>query len=216
MSSKRPKGKIDYTALTYKAVHVVLFLLVLVNVYLVYCFERDRSPRIVREQVTTISNHVYVVTNVLKTVSDPAELVGPTNSLGGIKVNDPEYEIPLAYSLITAGGESYIRIGSFKFGIGDRTSYGRIVNMYPERVQLDNGYFIKNTDFEERFGYGQNAENFRRSQQLAAFSSGSNSTLVVGMSSGMRSRDNYFGSSSVRFGSLSSNTNNTRRSKNGR
>ena len=163
---------------SYKVIHWVLFLLVVVNVVLVFMFERDRVPRVVHETVTTISNHVYVVTNVVYSIGDNKDdSAAATNKDGRLILNDPSYEIPLSYHCYQSGSRYYVQIGNFQFGVGDMTSYGRIKSIFPERVVLDNGYSIKNQDFEERFGFGQNAVRLRR--ELDRYDSVSNSSHVV-------------------------------------
>ena len=162
---------------SYKVIHWVLFLLVLVNVALVFLFERDRVPRVVHEQVTTISNHVYVVTNVIYSIGEKDDASSATNREGRLILNDPNYEIPISYHFYQSGSRYYIQIGGFQFGVGDMTSYGRIKSIFPERVVLDNGYALKNNDFEERYGFSQNAIRSRR--EIERFNVVSNSSVVV-------------------------------------
>lgn len=176
MPKARPKKTISPIT-SYKAIHWALFLLVLVNVALVFMFERDRVPRVVHETVTTISNHVYVVTNVVYSVHDHEETEAVTNKEGRLILNDPSYEIPLSYHFYQAGSRYYIQIAGFTFGVGDMTSYGRIKSIFPERVILENGYAIKNNDFDERFGFGRNALRFQ--DDLVSRLVSSNSSHVV-------------------------------------
>lgn len=178
MSRRSASSKKTISPITsYKVVHWVLFLLVLLNVVLVFMFERDRLPRVVHEQVTTISNHVYVVTNVIYSVGEHDDTASATNKEGRLILNDPSYEIPLSYHFFKSGPRYFIQIAGFTFGVGDMTSYGRIKSIFPERVILDNGYALKNNDFDERFGFGQNSIRYRR--ELGAASSVSNSSHVV-------------------------------------
>ena len=183
MKPNKSSKKVLTVNASYKVVHWVMFLLVLLNLFLIFRFERDRRPVIVRETVTTVSNHVYVVTNVLRGVSSDVETsvqVGPTNDIGRIRVNDPSYEIPLSYHMYRSGSRYYVQIGNFQFGVGDMTSYGRIKSIFPERVLLDNGYSIKNERFEERFGYTEQSLRLRR-EYFAQFSV-SNASHVVPVS----------------------------------
>lgn len=179
----KAKKKVTTTP-SYKIVHWILFLLVLVNLFVVFRFERDRVPRIVREEILTVSNHVFIVTNVIRSVSSAssdshdASIYTRTNSQGRLIVNDPEYEIPLQYHFFQSGTKYFIQIAGFTFGVGDMTSYGRIKSIFPERVLLDNGYFLKNDKFDERFGFSRDSLQLRR--DMAAFnSSGTNYSLFV-------------------------------------
>lgn len=164
MASKRNKKDKATAPMTYKAVHWALFLLVLLNLFLVFRFERDRKPVVVHETVTTVSNHVYrlEVTNYIDCIESEEIFIGPTNELGGVKVNDAAFEIPLSYHMYQSGTRYFIQIGSFQFGVGDMTSYGRIKSIFPERVLLDNGYSIKNQEFEQRFGFNEQSRRLRR------------------------------------------------------
>lgn len=178
MSKRSVSAKKTISPITsYKVIHWVLFLLVLVNVALVFLFERDRVPRVVHEQVTTISNHVYVVTNVIYSIGDKDDSSSATNKEGRLILNDPNYEIPLSYHFYQSGSRYYIQVGGFQFGVGDMTSYGRIKSIFPERVLLDNGYALKNNDFEERYGFSQNAIRSRR--EIERYNVFSNSSFVV-------------------------------------
>ena len=192
MKRKAKSKTSQLPSLTYKAIHWALFCLVLVNLYLVFCFERDRKPVVVRETVTTISNHVWIVTNVLRNVhhSSDVSVPGPTNEFGGIKVNDPNFEIPISYRYFYWGDVKYISLGENRFTVGDDTSYGRIVAIFPERVRLDNGYYLKNSTYEERYGYGSQALSYEE-RLIRMFPPGSNSSLVVGIEP--NTRENYFG-----------------------
>lgn len=203
------KKKSPVTVNTYKIVHWVLFLLLLVNLIVIFFFERDRQPRTVVETIHTVSNHVYIVTNYFPlagVAADPKlSSVFPTNSLGGRIVNDPSYEIPLSYQFFTQGYRKFVKIGGFNFTIGDDTSYGRIASIFPERVLLDNGYSLKNQDFDERFGYGSSSLNFQKQFEPKVFSNG-----VVRVPQVPNTRGNYFAGMATEF-RLTSKTNATRR-----
>lgn len=204
----------------YKVVHFCMLLLVLVNLFVVYRFESDRKPQTVVQEIHTLSNHVYVVTNVVfnfdnefvdgSSSSDKSRTNYPTNEFGGVKVNAAEYMIDLPYHYCQVGGRAYIQIAGITFGVGDLTSYGRIDGIFPERVLLDNGYSLKNTDFETRFGLTSSQELQRRRDQME-FSQVDNVPGYVPVVPNTRGNslngEVFFNGSSPRLSSFSSNTN---------
>lgn len=151
MPKSRPHMKTVSAGTTYKVIHWALFFIVLGNLFLIWKFEQDRKPKVVHETVTVISNHVYVVTNFLGSSSGS---VAGTNGVAEVyKPNDPQFEIELPYRYGLAAGKRYVDIGGRYFSEGSPTSYGIIVRIFPERIALDNGYFIKNENFNNRFRY---------------------------------------------------------------
>lgn len=155
MANSSHRKKTFAPAIRFRLVHFALFLLVLCNLFVIWRFERSRKPQIVQETITIVTNQVYVVTNFLSGADAPGYL--PGNALAASnevrRVNDPQWEIELPYRYGVAFGQRYVDIGGRLFSEGSPTSYGVIVRIFPERLVLDNGYFIKNLDFNNRFRY---------------------------------------------------------------
>lgn len=147
--TKRKKIKID-SAVNYKLVHWALFIIVVVNGLLIWKFEVDRKPRIIKETVTVVTNTVHVVTNF---VSSSGANLGTNGVSSVFRPNDPQFEIEIPYRYMYVAGRRLIELGGRHFSEGSPTSYGVISRIYPERVLLENGYFLKCKGFDERWSY---------------------------------------------------------------
>lgn len=113
------------------------------NLFVVYFFERDRQPRIERHLDTVITNHVIVVTNYIEKAS--SSFSGDVSSLS--PASSPDVEILVDYDYFMLDGFRYIHYCGRNYGEGAPVSYGRIVTIYPDRVLLDNGKYLKNVKF---------------------------------------------------------------------
>lgn len=151
---KRKKIKLD-SAVNYKLVHWALFLIVVCNGLLIWKFEVDRKPRIIRETVTVVTNTVHVVTNFVSSSGMNLGTNGvPINGESSVsRPNDPQFEIEIPYRYLYVCGKRMIELGGRYFSEGSPTSYGVISRIFPERVLLENGYFLKCQGFAERWSY---------------------------------------------------------------
>lgn len=113
------------------------------NLFVVYLFERDRQPRIERHLETVTTNHLIVVTNYIESVSKPSSPSSASASSSPL----PDIEILADYDYFMLDGFRYIRYCGRNYGEGAPVSYGRIVTIFPDRVLLDNGKYLKNVKF---------------------------------------------------------------------
>lgn len=117
----------------------VLVVLALLNIIVVLIFELQRKPKIIVEQHEIITNHVIVVTNFISTAGSSAtKAPNPTNHLA-------EVNIDIAYSYFLHNGRPCAKWYGRYFQAGSPTSYGRIKQVFPDRIELESGAFLKNT-----------------------------------------------------------------------
>lgn len=153
MAKSKPRPKLDEGAV-YKLLHYLLFGLFLANVYVIYTFERDRRPQIVEKTITITTNTVVVVSNLVSAASLAGSQGNVFNSTTNAP-NDKRFEIEVPYRMFITQGRRSIELGGRYFGEGAPTSYGRIAKIWPDRVALENGYFLKNKGFDARYDYDE-------------------------------------------------------------
>lgn len=123
-----------------------LFLAVL-NCVVIFLFERDRSPKIERIFETVTSNHVIVVTNY---ISQSSGTLGASNVSSNVLEDlvRPRYAVNYRYRYFVFNGRRFAAIdGNENLSAGSPTSYGRIREIFPDRIILDNGIWLVNPGF---------------------------------------------------------------------
>lgn len=120
----------------------VVLVLVVLNGVVIFIFEKGRRPEIVRHETTVVTNHVIVVTNYLSSVSS----VVSGSSSSSVVVDRGGAEVPrqitIDYDFFIFAGRRYITWLGQHLTLDSPTSYGRIVEIYPERVLLDSGVWL--------------------------------------------------------------------------
>lgn len=135
----RKKPSIHKT-LSPKFVNAIFVTLLILNAFVLFKFERERQPHIERIETTVITNHLIVVTNYISsTSSHPVD----TNKVATVLARDRSVSSP--YTFWTIQNHRYITYHGQHLTVGSPTSYGRIVEIYPERVLLDTGIWLVNT-----------------------------------------------------------------------
>lgn len=127
--------------------NVFFLFLAIVNCIVIYFFERDRVPKIERIYETVTTNHVIVVTNFISQSS--ASLVGSSVSTNELEdLVRPRFAVNYPYRYFVFGRRRFAAIdGNENLSAGSPTSYGRIREIYPDRIILDNGIWLVNPAF---------------------------------------------------------------------
>lgn len=107
------------------------------NFIFIFFAERARTPQIVREVSTITTNHLIVVTNYIATVASNDFVRSMKKYVGGEEVTIP-------YTYFLSDGFPCFRMYNRNFTFGSPTSYGRVEKIFPDRVLLDSGVWIKN------------------------------------------------------------------------
>lgn len=149
----------------------VVLALVLLNGVVIFIFEKGRRPEIVRHETTVVTNHVIVVTNYLTSASAVSDRV-PASSVvvdrGGAEVPP---QINVDYDFWTLSGRRYITWLGQHLTVDSPTSYGRIVEIYPERVLLDSGVWLVRSVRSAANPPRDNVSSLGRSDPALAFQS---------------------------------------------
>ena len=117
----------------------VLVVLAFLNIVVVLIFELQREPKLIVEQHEIITNHVIVVTNFISSVdSTTSQYQNPSNHLKDVNID-------IAYSYFLHNGIPCAKWYGRYFQAGSPTSYGRIKQVFPDRIELVSGAFLKNT-----------------------------------------------------------------------
>lgn len=125
---------------------LIVFGMLLLNLVVVFLFEKSRSPQVVYsvERVLVNTNDssfvsvtgsipVEVSSNVLSSVSDP------------VSSSSPVVRISTNYDYFMYGQSRLVKMFDRFFSEGSLTSYGRIVTIFPDRILLDDGSYINNS-----------------------------------------------------------------------
>lgn len=143
---KGKKAKFDLDRL-YPVLNVLCILLAVSNFVVIFLFERSKAPKIERIYETVTTNHFIVVTNTI--VSSSAD--SPSAVSDSFPGSTLDSEILVSYKYFLIDGTRHIEYCGRYFSEGSPTSYGRIVTIFPDRVLLDNGRYLKNRDFSDSF-----------------------------------------------------------------
>ena len=123
----------------------LLILLAIVNCIVVVIFELNRRPRVERHEITVVTNHVIVVTNYIGSVSSSSS----TNLVSDLV--RPSFSVNYKYHYFVYAGRRFAHVDGNEFlSRGSPTSYGRIEEIYPDRIKLDNGIWLVNVFRSDR------------------------------------------------------------------
>ena len=119
-----------------------LFLLAVCNVLFLWRAFSRLVPR-VDVQRTEHTEYVYsVVTDRVEIVTSSSSHDSPYPSSSAFKDIDVDYD----YYMV--GPHRRVNLFGRTFYEGSLTSYGRILRIYPDRLQLDNGSYLVNRKFK--------------------------------------------------------------------
>lgn len=124
-----------------------VFLALLSNIFVVYYFEKSREPQIiycVRPQTNdapasvSSTSPVPLPSSIVRS-SKPSSSSGSVQSLPSVSVH---------YHYFMAGGNRHVQMWNRYFSEGSLTSYGRIINIFPDRILLEDGSYIVNSTWK--------------------------------------------------------------------
>lgn len=155
MSTTKNKKKDSGSSTFYRLANWVILILSVVNIIVITIFELDRKPKEIYHNHVVTTNHLIVVTNYISTatVSDTVSSFDDFNFATN-RFDVPQVsavEVPIEYDYFISDGRRVIRFCGRYFSEGSPTSYGIIKTIFPDRVLLENGVFLKNsTPFRNR------------------------------------------------------------------
>ena len=131
---------------------IIVFAAAIANFFLSCSVSRMARPQYVYQTVTNEIVRTSIVTQVVSSVDSPdsaTTFVFPSSEVSPSPSFSPPRSISTThyrYSLV--GGRRAVMLFGRMHYIGSRTSYGRIVDIFPDRVILDSGISIQNQNLE--------------------------------------------------------------------
>lgn len=147
MSKLKNTNKDRGSSTFYRFANWVILLLSVVNIIVIVFFELDREPKEIHHNHVVTTNHLIVVTNYISTMSESVSSLSRFNFATN-RSDVPQVsavEVPIEYDYFIVDGRRAIRFCGRHFSEGSPTSYGTIKTIFPDRVLLENGVFLKNT-----------------------------------------------------------------------
>lgn len=141
MPKRKPKRSYSFDPVP--LLNGFLLLVGIGNVVAILFFECTRKPRVDRVETTVITNHLIVVTNYISSVSE-SHLSLPSTFTNKFSALDQRVE-RVPYKLYFWAGRPYMTMGGFEFGVGSPTSFGRILEIYPDRFLTDRCWVVNST-----------------------------------------------------------------------
>lgn len=121
---------------------VICFLLL--NLLVIVLFERTKQPQIIRSVETVVTNHVIVVTNEVRT----AGISSQDTQLSKFDLfTNTVNQVSVEYDFFVASGRIYIHLFGEYLTFGSPTSYGRLVDIFPDRSFTDQNFVLVNRKF---------------------------------------------------------------------
>lgn len=100
---------------------------------------KSSSPKEIHHVESVVTNHFFVVTQYVSSVSSSAgKLADPLSDIVG-------KEIPVTYHFMIVDNRPMFKFYGHCYGEGDATSYGRIKKIFPDRVLLDGPVYLRNS-----------------------------------------------------------------------
>lgn len=118
-----------------------LIFLAVVNCCVIFVFESQRRPQIITHENVVTTNHLIVVTNYISSSVSPSPVVD-SNVLQFVMAPDRQVNYP--FSFFVWAGRPYVSAYGQNLTVGSPTSYGRILEIYPDRLLLDSGVWLVN------------------------------------------------------------------------
>lgn len=121
-----------------KAINTGLLCAALCNFIVVGWGISHTVPQEVHSIDTVVTNHFFTVTQRVENVSRPL------GSVGSFAPDSLKLEINQPYHYMVCEGRNMIEYYGKYYRVGDETSYGVIEAIYPDRVRLSGGLWLKN------------------------------------------------------------------------
>lgn len=144
---KKKTKKRDFSEGSFvKLLNTALLLCLLFNVFVIYRFESSRKTVEKRVEYFTTTNSVVVVTNFIAAASSSSEEISSNINTNLIhSLLDATRQVKTSFKFFTWGKRLFIEYYGDFLTIGSPTTYGRIVEIFPDRVLLDSGIYLVNT-----------------------------------------------------------------------
>lgn len=141
-SRRHSKEKASFYEALPRIVNAGLLLCTFFNFLALFWGVSHTVPKTVLQHDTITTNHFFTVTQVVERVSRsvPSGGVSPVVERVGA-------EVTAEYHYMSVNDRPMIYYCGKSYGVGDYISYGRIEAIFPDRVRLSDGLYLKNQKF---------------------------------------------------------------------
>lgn len=142
-SRKSRKPSVDYSAIWRdvlpRVLNGCLLFCVLFNFLALGYGVIKNNPKEVHHVDSVVTNHFFVVTQFVASVSAPSSVASsfaPDSS--------QLREVSASYHYMKVDGRPMFRFFGQNYGVGDMTSYGRVLSVFPDRVTIEGAIVLRN------------------------------------------------------------------------
>lgn len=142
-SRKSRKPSVDYSAIWRdvlpRVLNAALLVCVLFNFLALGYGVIKNNPKEVHHVDSVVTNHFFVVTQFVASVSAPSSVLSP------VSIDHSQLrEISSSYHYMKVDGRPMFRFFGQNYGEGDMTSYGRVLSVFPDRVTIEGAIVLRN------------------------------------------------------------------------
>lgn len=142
-SRKSRKSAVDYSAIWRdvlpRVLNAALLVCVLFNFLALGYGVLKNNPKEIHHVDSVVTNHFFVVTQFISSVSAPSSVLS-----GGSVDSSQLREIPASYHYMRVNDRPMFRYFGQNYGVGDLTSYGRVLSVFPDRVTIEGAFVLRN------------------------------------------------------------------------
>lgn len=142
-SRKSRKSAVDYSAVWRdvlpRVLNAALLVCVLFNFLALGYGVLKNNPKEIHHVDSVVTNHFFVVTQFVSSVSAPSSVL-----VGGSADSSQLREISASYHYMKVNGRPMFRYFGQDYGVGDITSYGRVLSVFPDRVTIEGAFILRN------------------------------------------------------------------------
>ena len=125
---------------------ILIFAVAISNFVLACTASRSLKTTTITSIITNVVDHVTVVTQILSSVSVPVSPDIPIDD--SLNYFQPVDHPTHYYRYMLINGVKAVQLFGRLHYVGSRTSYGRIIDIYPDRLLLDSGDTISNSNLK--------------------------------------------------------------------
>lgn len=125
----------------------MIFAVAISNFVLACTASRSLQTQTITSIITNVVDHVTVVTQILSATSVPVSSETPFD-VDSVNYFQPVDHPTFYYRYMLINGVKAVQLFGRLHFVGSRTSYGRIIDIFPDRILLDSGDTISNSNMK--------------------------------------------------------------------
>ena len=141
---------------------ILVFAVAIANFIMACSVSRSTRPQYIYTVTTNEIVRVSCVTQYLQSAASPVDdpVLSAFSSSSASSSDVPKQRTEIStyhYRYMLVNGNRAVELFGRIHYLGSRTSYGRIVEIFPDRIILDTGFVINNKNLEKEPSYGSAA-----------------------------------------------------------